>query len=135
MKIPTLNHTRRSGYSAHTVLCGLTSRVQVIVGMDPVSVMNVLIKRSVLICIHIAWSEVCFTWVSLTMTKVPSNVLNYIHLGVHFSNLFIDRAVYHSNTSHKNICTYVCLRVILSYHFFPLCLAFPKYMMTNTKVR
>ena len=58
VNIPTLNHPRMTGYSAHSILCGVESRVEVTMDMVPVSVINVLVKTFLLICIHFAQSGV-----------------------------------------------------------------------------
>ena len=52
MKIPTLNRPRRTG--AHSVLCEVMCCVQVTVDMDPISVMKILIKFFLFICIHVS---------------------------------------------------------------------------------
>jgi hypothetical protein len=64
MKILTLNHMRMIGCSAHSILCGVESRVQVKKDMDPISMMNVLVKLFLLICIHFARS-------AFRCTRVP----------------------------------------------------------------
>jgi hypothetical protein len=56
VNIPTLNHLRMTGYIVHSILCGVESRVQVTMHMDPFSIMNVLVKSFLLICIHFALS-------------------------------------------------------------------------------
>ena len=84
MKIPPLNHPRRTGYSGHSVFCGATSHVQVTVDMDPISVMNVLIKPFLLICIHFAQARSSlYLGTPGKVTKLPFLILtNYMHLGV-----------------------------------------------------
>jgi hypothetical protein len=52
--MPTLNRPRRTGYSAHSVLCGVMHCVQVTVDMDPISVMKIFIKFFLFICIHVS---------------------------------------------------------------------------------
>jgi hypothetical protein len=54
VKIRKLKHPKMTGYSAHSVLCGVESRMQVTMDMDPISMMNVLVKTFQLICIYFA---------------------------------------------------------------------------------
>lgn len=61
VKIRTLNHLRMTVYSAHSILCGVESRVQVTMDVDPISMMYVLVEPFLLICIHFARSGFRFT--------------------------------------------------------------------------
>jgi len=61
VKTRTLNHLRMTGYSAHSILCGVESRVQVTMDMCLISMMNVLVKTFLLICINFARWGFCFT--------------------------------------------------------------------------
>jgi hypothetical protein len=51
---PCTEPPKKDWYSGHSVFCGVTSCIEVTVDMDPISVMNVLIKLFLLICIHFA---------------------------------------------------------------------------------
>ena len=83
VKICTLNHVRMTGYSAQSILCGVESLLKVAMDMDPISMMNVLVKPFLLICIHFARSGVRCTrvpWVK--RLKVPLQYL-WIYIYLH----------------------------------------------------
>lgn len=54
VKISTLNHPSKTEYSAHSIICGVVSRVQVTMDMDPISVMNFVFQ---LFCLFSFWPD------------------------------------------------------------------------------